>query len=429
MEPAPVTVAAVLETPTKQEKAENQPKNPLSDPPTDRKKKEPETETKRPRGRPPKRTRSDGIIRDKLHPNPACAGRGFFTAMGEGYMQGLLESNLTTTEIAQRADCSRQTVYRHERKSLSKQATKWFQATSGEEVPSERSDERYEHLCELLEEEPLASAGQLRDLLELNYGICVTKMTIWHDLFTHGKKHFIRPWAPNFAAANWAERRVEFANAQSTQRLKMEDVIFTDESYFRCMDYRRGQYSANVDDVKPRLKERWTATCHVFGLIGLGYKRCFELPPPGQGSGKRGGCVSEDFTKFLEAQPGLLEELKHKTLLLDGARIHTSAHTVKWLADNGISAMVGWPAHSPDLNPIENWWAWLKQKASSEVISLIKNTKNNRTKLAEVIMEHVASTTDKMLEDYTRSFFTRLEVVRMTAGDLVTKKARKEHGC
>ena len=91
--------------------------------------------------------------------------------------------------------------------------------------------------------------------------------------------------------------------------------------------------------------------------------------------------------------------------------------------------MIGWPAHSPDLNPIENWWAWLKQKCSSEVISVIKNTKNNRKRLAEVIMEHVASTPDKMLEAYAQSFFTRLEVVRMTGGELVTKKARKEYAC
>ncbi len=260
----------VLETPTKQQNPENGPENPLSDPPTALKKSEPKTETKRPRGRPLKRARSGGIIRELITANPACKGRGWFTPMGEGYMQGLLETQLTTSDIARRADCSRQTVMRHENKTLSKQAAKQFKETTGEELPTKGSDGRYELLCQLLDDDPFASASQLRDLLELDHGICVSKMTVWHDLFIHGKKHFIRPWAPNFAAEQWADKRVEFANSESTLNMKIDDVIFTDESYFRCMDYRRGQYADSVEDVQFRHKERWTATCHVFGLIGRG---------------------------------------------------------------------------------------------------------------------------------------------------------------
>jgi hypothetical protein len=45
----------------------------------------------------------------------------------------------------------------------------------------------------------------------------------------------------------------------------------------------------------------------------------------------------------------------------DNTRIHTALLTQEWFEKHRVY-VEGWPAHSPDLNPIEPVWRWLKLK-------------------------------------------------------------------
>jgi transposase len=72
------------------------------------------------------------------------------------------------------------------------------------------------------------------------------------------------------------------------------------------------------------------------------------------------GSTNSDLFEFW-FENCLLKEIKRKYIILDNASFHRKARLVD-LASEKKCKVIFLPPYSPDLNPIENRWAWLKGK-------------------------------------------------------------------
>jgi hypothetical protein len=129
------------------------------------------------------------------------------------------------------------------------------------------------------------------------------------------------------------------------------NLIFSDEHYSGINESSHGwEWCKTGKHPNPRGVINFQAKIHVWGAIGVGVKRLVVLPRN----------VTQNSERYIDTciKPNL-DVLQGRILMQDGARCHTSAYTMSELNRLNVTVLEGWPARSPDLNPIEQLWSYL----------------------------------------------------------------------
>lgn len=71
-------------------------------------------------------------------------------------------------------------------------------------------------------------------------------------------------------------------------------------------------------------------------------------------------CIKPQLKALMKKAPNGLQRI----LMQDGAKCHSAKYTKEYITGFGILLMEGYPASSPDCNPIECLWAELNRRIS-----------------------------------------------------------------
>jgi transposase len=205
-------------------------------------------------------------------------------------------------------------------------------------------------LHNIIQTNPSATSPQIADMLDAQTGRRISPRTIRRARRVLGYHPVHRQAIPELADHH---KDARLAYAREHRRDDWKYVIFCDEAMF-TLDYRSNIYWIRDNEMRPRLEtQTYPVRVHVWAAIWWTGKATIHITSRHWNSQTYTNCLQHH---LLPTMP----RGRRYLFLQDNATVHTSEYTLDWLTQHNIAVVPNYPVRSPDFNPMEHVWAWMK---------------------------------------------------------------------